>query len=139
MLLLYSFPWPSVTKRHTCGLHGANLHTSVSFMLEVLVPEGWVFFSLSCFLHHQLSQLRGRDRNFTLLHALVEQILLHEPHLATFTQELAEFETVPGGKLAHQDLKKTQWFFPFEMCLNETCLSLLAASIKGLTAEVDGE
>ncbi|KAM9351041.1 uncharacterized protein ABDE67_008339 [Symphorus nematophorus] len=57
----------------------------------------------------KLSQLRGRDRKFTLLHALVEQIMLHEPCLATFTQELAEFETVPG------------------------------ASIKGLTAEVDGE
>ncbi|CAJ1084478.1 formin-like protein 13 [Xyrichtys novacula] len=55
----------------------------------------------------KLSQLRGRDRTFTLLHALVEQIMLHEPHLAAFTQELAEFETVPG------------------------------ASIKGLTAEVD--
>ncbi|XP_029292542.1 formin-like protein 13 isoform X2 [Cottoperca gobio] len=55
----------------------------------------------------KLSQLRGRDKKFTLLHALVEQILLHEPCLATFTQELAEFETVPG------------------------------ASIKGLTAEVD--
>ncbi|KAM8754358.1 uncharacterized protein AB9X84_011204 [Acanthopagrus schlegelii] len=55
----------------------------------------------------KLSQLRGRDRKFTLLHALVEQIMLHEPCLATFTEELAEFETVPG------------------------------ASIKGLTAEVD--
>ncbi|TKS76637.1 Formin-H Diaphanous-related formin dia2 [Collichthys lucidus] len=56
----------------------------------------------------KVSQLRGRDRKFTLLHALVEQIMLHEPCLANFTQELAEFETVPG------------------------------ASIKGLTAEVDG-
>ncbi|XP_029993579.1 formin-like protein 13 [Sphaeramia orbicularis] len=55
----------------------------------------------------KISQLRGRDKKFTLLHALVEQIMLHEPCLATFTQELAEFETVPG------------------------------ASIKGLTAEVD--
>ncbi|XP_022618790.1 formin-like protein 13 [Seriola dumerili] len=55
----------------------------------------------------KLAQLRGRDRKFTLLHALVEQIMLHEPCLATFTEELAEFETVPG------------------------------ASIKGLTAEVD--
>ncbi|XP_060914068.1 uncharacterized protein LOC132990052 [Labrus mixtus] len=55
----------------------------------------------------KLSQLRGREKTFTLLHALVEQIMLHEPRLATFTQELAEFETVPG------------------------------ASIKGLTAEVD--
>ncbi|XP_047428453.1 formin-like protein 13 [Mugil cephalus] len=55
----------------------------------------------------KLSQLRGRDRKFTLLHALVEQIMLHEPRLVAVTQELAEFETVPG------------------------------ASIKGLTAEVD--
>ncbi|XP_041860518.1 formin-like protein 13 isoform X2 [Melanotaenia boesemani] len=55
----------------------------------------------------KLSQLRGRNKKFTLLHALVEQIMLHEPHLATFTKELAEFETVAG------------------------------ASIKGLTAEVD--
>lgn len=55
----------------------------------------------------KLSQFRGRDKNFTLLHALVEQIMFREPCLATFTQELAEFETVPG------------------------------ASIKGLTAEVD--
>uniref|UniRef100_A0AAZ1X304 FH2 domain-containing protein n=1 Tax=Oreochromis aureus TaxID=47969 RepID=A0AAZ1X304_OREAU len=55
----------------------------------------------------KLAQLRGTDKKFTLLHALVEQIMLHEPCLATFPQELAEFETVPG------------------------------ASIKGLTAEVD--
>ncbi|CAB1330041.1 unnamed protein product, partial [Coregonus sp. 'balchen'] len=55
-----------------------------------------------------LSQLRGTDRKFTLLHALVEQIMLHEPGLATFPQELTEFETVPG------------------------------ASIKGITAELDG-
>lgn len=52
-------------------------------------------------------QLRGSDRNFTLLHALVEQLLLHEPSLVSFTEELAEFEATPG------------------------------ASIKGLTAEVD--
>ncbi|KAF7209212.1 formin-E [Nothobranchius furzeri] len=55
----------------------------------------------------KLSQLRGSDKNFTLLHALVEQIMLHQPGLAVFTEELAEFETIPG------------------------------ASIKGLTAEVD--
>ncbi|XP_033987624.1 protein diaphanous homolog 3-like [Trematomus bernacchii] len=55
----------------------------------------------------KLSQLRGNDRKFTLLHALVEQIMLLEPSLAAFTEDLAEFETVPG------------------------------ASIKGLTAEVD--
>ncbi|XP_056130766.1 formin-H [Lampris incognitus] len=55
----------------------------------------------------KLAQLRGKDRKFTLLHALVEQIMLHEPGLAAVIQELAEFETVPG------------------------------ASVKGLTAEVD--
>ncbi|XP_048872202.1 formin-F [Brienomyrus brachyistius] len=55
----------------------------------------------------KLSQLRGKDRKFTLMHALVEQIRLHGPQVAVFFQELAEFETVPG------------------------------ASIKGLTAEVD--
>uniref|UniRef100_A0A8C1L8I6 Formin-like protein 13 n=1 Tax=Cyprinus carpio TaxID=7962 RepID=A0A8C1L8I6_CYPCA len=55
----------------------------------------------------KLSQLRGNNRKFTLLHALVEQIMLQEPRLATFFLELAEFETVPG------------------------------ASVKGLTAEVD--
>ncbi|XP_022532929.2 uncharacterized protein LOC111194087 [Astyanax mexicanus] len=55
----------------------------------------------------KLMQLRGNERKFTLMHALVEQIMLHEPRLATFFRELAEFETVPG------------------------------ASIKGLTAEVD--
>ncbi|GAA6107004.1 formin-H isoform X1 [Tachysurus ichikawai] len=55
----------------------------------------------------KLSQVRGNEKKFTLLHALVEQIMLHEPRLATFFQELTEFETVPG------------------------------ASIKGLTAEVD--
>ncbi|XP_063065355.1 uncharacterized protein LOC134457323 [Engraulis encrasicolus] len=55
----------------------------------------------------KLSQLRGAERHVTLLHALVEQIVLHEPGLATFPSELAEFDTVPG------------------------------ASIKGLTAEID--
>ncbi|KAK7905111.1 hypothetical protein WMY93_017718 [Mugilogobius chulae] len=55
----------------------------------------------------KMSQLRGKDRDFTLLHALVEQILFHQPALVAFTEELAEFETDPG------------------------------ASIKGLTAEVD--
>lgn len=56
-----------------------------------------VFFLSIFSLRPQLSQLRGRDRKFTLLHALVEQIMLHEPCLAAFTEELAEFETVPGG------------------------------------------
>ncbi|KAI4874370.1 hypothetical protein NFI96_017453, partial [Prochilodus magdalenae] len=55
----------------------------------------------------KIAQLRGNERKFTLMHALVEQIMLHEPRLATFFRELAEFETVPG------------------------------ASVKGLTAEVD--
>ncbi|XP_051915401.1 uncharacterized protein LOC127596664 [Hippocampus zosterae] len=55
----------------------------------------------------KLPQLRGTERTFTLLHALVEQVMLHEPVLANFTKELGEFETVPG------------------------------ASVKGLTAEVD--
>ncbi|KAG6938629.1 hypothetical protein G0U57_005892 [Chelydra serpentina] len=56
----------------------------------------------------KLSLLRGKERKITLLHALVEQIFLHEPDLAKFSQELTEFEAVPG------------------------------ASIKGLRAEVDG-
>ncbi|XP_019403707.1 PREDICTED: formin-F-like [Crocodylus porosus] len=55
----------------------------------------------------KLSLLRGKERTITLLHALVEQIFLHEPDLAKFPQELTEFEAVPG------------------------------ASIKGLSAEVD--
>ncbi|XP_051789065.1 formin-H isoform X2 [Erpetoichthys calabaricus] len=55
----------------------------------------------------KLSQMRGKERKFTLLHALVEQIMLHQPNLALFFQELTEIEAVPG------------------------------ASIKGLTAEVD--
>uniref|UniRef100_A0A452I130 FH2 domain-containing protein n=1 Tax=Gopherus agassizii TaxID=38772 RepID=A0A452I130_9SAUR len=55
----------------------------------------------------KLSLLRGKERKITLLHALVEQIILHEPDLAKFSQELTEFEAVPG------------------------------ASIKGLRAEVD--
>ncbi|XP_069809164.1 uncharacterized protein [Dendropsophus ebraccatus] len=55
----------------------------------------------------KMSQLVSRERSFTFLHALVEQILLQEPDLVTFSQELTEFEAVPG------------------------------ASIKGLNAEVD--
>ncbi|XP_071429254.1 uncharacterized protein [Pithys albifrons albifrons] len=55
----------------------------------------------------KLPLLRGKERTFTLLHALVEQILLHEPELVTFSQELMEFEAVPD------------------------------ASMKGLSAEVD--
>ncbi|XP_074409882.1 uncharacterized protein LOC106629490 [Zonotrichia albicollis] len=55
----------------------------------------------------KLSLLRGRDRTFTLLHALAEQILSQQPELATFPQELTQFEAVPD------------------------------ASTKGLSAEVD--
>ncbi|XP_028939974.1 formin-like protein 19 [Antrostomus carolinensis] len=55
----------------------------------------------------KLQLLRGKERTFTLLHALVEQIFLHEPDLAKFSQELTEFEAVPD------------------------------ASMKGLSAEVD--
>ncbi|XP_053937492.1 uncharacterized protein LOC104057393 isoform X1 [Cuculus canorus] len=55
----------------------------------------------------KLPLLRGKDRTFTLLHALVEQIFLHEPDLAKFSQELTEFEAVSD------------------------------ASVKGLSAEVD--
>lgn len=66
-------------------------------------------FILPCFILPKLSQLRGRDKNFTLLHALVEQIMLHEPGLAVFTEELAEFETVPGGMCSSRyDLIKTK-------------------------------
>ncbi|XP_030144603.4 disheveled-associated activator of morphogenesis 1-A [Taeniopygia guttata] len=66
------------------------------------VAKGFRLSSLA-----KLSLLRGRDRTFTLLHALVEQILLHQPELATFPQELTEFEVLPD------------------------------ASMKGLSAEVD--
>ncbi|XP_010186060.1 PREDICTED: uncharacterized protein LOC104543205, partial [Mesitornis unicolor] len=55
----------------------------------------------------KLPLLWGKERTFTLLHALVEQIFLHEPDLAKFSQELTEFEAVPD------------------------------ASMKGLSAEVD--
>ncbi|XP_077432544.1 uncharacterized protein LOC144058132 isoform X2 [Vanacampus margaritifer] len=95
-----------------------ELHTCRSFVcvLEYLLAIGNYLnenagkekakgFRLSSLAN--LSQLRGRERNFTLLHALVEQIMLQEPLLANFTNELAEFEAVPG------------------------------ASVKGLTAEVD--
>ncbi|XP_063815093.1 formin-I-like isoform X2 [Pseudophryne corroboree] len=55
----------------------------------------------------KMSQLVSKEKRFTFLHALVEQIILQEPDLAKFSQELTEFEAVPG------------------------------ASIKGLNAEVD--
>ncbi|KAM5134879.1 uncharacterized protein ACMZJ9_017504 [Mantella aurantiaca] len=55
----------------------------------------------------RMAQLASKEKRFTLMHALVEQILLQEPDLAKFFQELTEFEAVPG------------------------------ASVKGLIAEVD--
>ncbi|XP_066442412.1 formin-H-like isoform X2 [Eleutherodactylus coqui] len=55
----------------------------------------------------KMSQLVSKEKRFTFLHALVEQILLQEPDLAKFSHELTEFEAVPG------------------------------ASVKGLNAEVD--
>ncbi|XP_054837841.1 uncharacterized protein LOC129331349 isoform X3 [Eublepharis macularius] len=47
----------------------------------------------------KLSLLRGREQSFTLLHALVEQIFLHNPDLAEFSQELTEFKTVSGASI----------------------------------------
>ncbi|XP_077316670.1 formin-F-like [Lithobates pipiens] len=55
----------------------------------------------------KMAHLASKEKRFTLMHALVEQILLQEPDLAKFFQELTEFEAVPG------------------------------ASVKGLNAEVD--
>ncbi|XP_038659028.1 protein diaphanous homolog 3 [Scyliorhinus canicula] len=56
-------------------------------------------------------QLRGKDRKFTLLHALVEQITSQEPALTNFPQELTEFEEVPGdsikGLIAEVDVLKS--------------------------------
>ena len=63
--------------------------------------------ALPLFILPQLVQLRGRDRTFTLLHALVEQLMLHQPGLLTLIQELAEFESVPGGK-RDQDFDQTE-------------------------------
>lgn len=64
---------------------------------------------VSCFCALlQLPLLRGRDRSFTLLHALVEQILLHQPELATFPQELAEFEAVPDGERREKGVENNQ-------------------------------
>ncbi|KAM9296533.1 uncharacterized protein PAF06_017433 [Gastrophryne carolinensis] len=62
-------------------------------------------FQLSSLI--KMSQFASKERRFTLMHALVEQILLHEPEQANFPQELTEFEAVAG------------------------------ASVKGLGAEVD--
>lgn len=55
----------------------------------------------------QLPLLRGKERTFTLLHALVEQIFLHEPDLAKFSQELTEFEAVPDGERREGEKKKS--------------------------------
>ncbi|XP_007910263.1 formin-H [Callorhinchus milii] len=60
----------------------------------------------------KLVEIRGKDRTFTVLHALIEQIMLQEPALTTFTQELTEFEAVPGasikGLIAEVDVLKNQ-------------------------------
>ncbi|XP_068118488.1 formin-H-like isoform X2 [Hyperolius riggenbachi] len=64
--------------------------------------RGFRLYSLT-----MMSHLASKEKRFTLMHALVEQILLQEPDLAKFSQELTEFEAVPG------------------------------ASVKGLSAEVD--
>ncbi|KAG2461402.1 CBLN4 protein, partial [Polypterus senegalus] len=52
----------------------------------------------------KLSQMRGKERKFTLLHALVEQIMLHQPNLALFFQELTEIEAVPGDIVMYGQL-----------------------------------
>ncbi|XP_060088954.1 formin-F-like [Heteronotia binoei] len=47
----------------------------------------------------RLSLLRGKERSFTLLHALVEQIFLQDPDLAEFPQELTEFKALSGASI----------------------------------------
>lgn len=105
-IILQFFIGPRVTKLRVCistHRHGYKEHTyMLSFMLESVCcmargHSSVLPFLNLCFLLPQLVQLRGTDKKFTLLHALVEQIMLHEPCLATFPQELAEFETIPGG------------------------------------------
>uniref|UniRef100_A0A803JGK0 Formin-H-like n=1 Tax=Xenopus tropicalis TaxID=8364 RepID=A0A803JGK0_XENTR len=76
-----------------------------NFLNENAGKESAKGFRLSSLL--KMSHLMSKEKRFTLTHALVEQILLQEPDLASFSQELTEFEAVPG------------------------------ASVKGLTAEVD--
>ncbi|XP_078092228.1 formin-H [Mustelus asterias] len=59
----------------------------------------------------KVALLRGKERKFTLLHALVEQITSQEPALTNFSQELTEFEDVPGdsikGLIAEVDVLKS--------------------------------
>ncbi|XP_063281760.1 formin-I-like isoform X2 [Pelobates fuscus] len=47
----------------------------------------------------KMSQLVSKEKKFTLLHGLVEQILLYEPDLVKFPQEFNEFESVPGASV----------------------------------------
>nr|XP_056700626.1 delphilin-like [Euleptes europaea] len=47
----------------------------------------------------KLSLLRGKEQSFTLLHALVEQIFLHNPDLAEFPQELTEIKALSGASI----------------------------------------
>ncbi|XP_054634602.1 uncharacterized protein LOC129182465 [Dunckerocampus dactyliophorus] len=98
---------------HTCG----SLESVLEYLLVVgnylnenagrEKAKGFRLSSLT-----KLSRLCGRERSFTLLHALVEQIMLHEPALDNFTNELAEFETVPGasvkGLIAEVDVVKNE-------------------------------
>ncbi|XP_072917721.1 uncharacterized protein [Hemitrygon akajei] len=67
-------------------------------------------FSLSSL--PKLVLLRGKDKAFTLLHALVDQIMSQEPSLTKFPEELTEFEEVPGdsikGLIAEVDVLKNE-------------------------------
>ncbi|XP_062897565.1 disheveled-associated activator of morphogenesis 2 [Mobula hypostoma] len=71
------------------------------------VAKGFSLSSLPKLVH-----LRGKDKTFTLLHALVDQILTQEPGLTKFPQELTEFEEVPGdsikGLIAEVDVLKNE-------------------------------
>ncbi|KAM9527259.1 uncharacterized protein ACIB01_014364 isoform 4-T4 [Guaruba guarouba] len=95
----------------------SELHVVDQFMLEMCkIPHLGVRLDLLLTMRElpvsmrdlePLPLLRGKEKTFTLLHALVEQIFLHEPDLAKFSEELTELEAVPD------------------------------ASMKGLSAEVD--
>ncbi|KAM8996375.1 uncharacterized protein PRD47_013118 isoform 4-T4 [Ara ararauna] len=95
----------------------SELHVVDQFMLEMCkIPHLGVRLDLLLAIRElpvsmrdlePLPLLRGKEKTFTLLHALVEQIFLHEPDLAKFSEELTELEAVPD------------------------------ASMKGLSAEVD--